>query len=76
MLHWTGRTFTVRYNEHVQAPCNNNEKSVYFQHILKTVHSYGILENTSHILNTQHKGPYLNTLERYHINKIKKQTYY
>jgi hypothetical protein len=30
------------------------------------------MENTLKILNTQGKGPYLNTLEKFHIYKTKK----
>lgn len=42
----TGRTFKVRYHEHIPAIRKNNEISGYSQHILNPGHSYSRLENT------------------------------
>jgi hypothetical protein len=39
----------------------------YSEHILNTGHTYGIMENTMDIIETNKKGQYLNTLENYHI---------
>jgi hypothetical protein len=40
--------------------------------MLNTGHAYDSIENTSKILNTQGKGPYFKTLEKFHIYKTKK----
>jgi hypothetical protein len=39
----TGRTFKVRYKEHIQAIRNNNGNSGYSNHILNTGHAYGTI---------------------------------
>jgi hypothetical protein len=51
---------------------NNEDKTGFSYHILNTGHSYDNLENTTKILNIQEKGPYLNTLEKFHFYKTKK----
>jgi hypothetical protein len=71
----TGRPFKVRYSEHVQAIRTNNEKTGFSHHILNTGHSYGSLEDSLEIISIQEKGPYLNTLEKFHIYKIKQTGY-
>lgn len=47
----------VRYNEHTETICSNNEISGYVEQILNTIHTYGTLEGTSEISNIHHKGP-------------------
>jgi hypothetical protein len=61
----TGHTLKVRYNQHIHAIRNNNEKYVYFQHILNMV-AQTIPQKFLY------KGPHLNTLERYQIYKSTK----
>jgi hypothetical protein len=39
----TGRTFKVRYKEHIQAIRNNNGNSGYSNHILNTGHTYATI---------------------------------
>jgi hypothetical protein len=71
----TGRSFKVRYSEHVQAIRTNTEKKGYSHHILNMGHSYGSSENSLEILNIQEKGPYLSTLEKFHIYRTKQTGY-
>jgi hypothetical protein len=68
----TGQNFKTRYKEHIQDIRNNKSKTGFSHHILNTGHAYDNIENTLKILNTQGKGPYLNTLEKFHICKTKK----
>jgi hypothetical protein len=42
----TGRTFKIRYKEHIQAIRNNNSNSGYSKHILNTGHAYGTITDT------------------------------
>jgi hypothetical protein len=55
----TQHSFKVEYNKYTHAICDNNEKSGHSQHIWNTPHSCCALQNTSHILDTQHKGLFL-----------------
>jgi hypothetical protein len=68
----TGRSFKTRFKEHIQDIWNNRNKTGYSHHIINTGHAYDNIENTLNILNTQKKGPFLNTLEKFHIYKAKK----
>jgi hypothetical protein len=68
----TGRTFKVRYKEHIQAIRNNNGNSGYSNHILNTGHTYGTINYTMDVIINGRKGRHLNTLEKYHIYKISK----
>jgi hypothetical protein len=68
----TGRSFKIRYKEHVQDIKNNKSRTGFSNHIFNTGHAYDTVENTMEILNFQEKGNYLNTLERFHIYKAKK----
>jgi hypothetical protein len=70
----TGRTFYTRYKEHIQAIRNNNSNSGYSNHTLNTGHTYVSITDTMDIIKTERKGKYLNTLEKYHIYKINKNT--
>jgi hypothetical protein len=68
----TGRNFKTRYKEHIQDTKNNKNETGFSHNILNTGYSYTNIENTLKILNIQDKGPYLNTLETFHIYKTKK----
>jgi hypothetical protein len=68
----TGRTFSIRYKEHIEAIRNNNSNSGYSNHILNTGHTHGTITDTMDIVNTGKKGKHLNTLEKYHIYRTSK----
>jgi hypothetical protein len=68
----TGRTFKIRYKEHIQEIRNNNGNSGYSNHILNTGHTYGTLTDTMDVIRNGRKGRHLNTLEKYHIYRISK----
>jgi hypothetical protein len=53
----TGRSFKIRYKEHVQDIKNNKSRTGFSHHILNTGHAYDSMGN----LNFQEKGIYLNT---------------
>jgi NCAIR mutase (PurE)-related protein len=72
----TERNFKTSYKEHVEDIKNNKSRTGFSHHILDTGHTYDNIENTLEILNIQEKNTYLNTLERFHIYKTKKQAYY
>jgi hypothetical protein len=67
-----GRTFNIRYKEHIQAIRNNNSNSGYSNHILNTGHTYGTITDIMEIIKTGKKGRHLNTLEKYHVYRISK----
>jgi hypothetical protein len=66
----TGRTFNIRYKEHIHDIRSSNSNSGYSNHILNTGHTYGIIADTMVAITTGREGKHLNTLERYHIYKI------
>jgi hypothetical protein len=68
----TGRSFEVRFKEHIRDIRNNKSTSGYVQHILDTGHAYGKM-NDMDIMKIQEKGKHLNTLEKYHMYKLCKQ---
>jgi hypothetical protein len=68
----TGRTFNIKYKEHIHAIRNNNTNTGYSKHILDTGHTYGTINDTMYIVKKGTKGNHLNTLEKYHIHKISK----
>jgi hypothetical protein len=72
----TGRTFNIRYKEHIHAFRNNNSNSGYSNHILNTGHTYDIINDTMDVLMTGRMGRHLNTLEKYHIYKISRNNLY
>jgi hypothetical protein len=41
----TGRNFTIRYNKHKQAFCNNSHISKFAQHLNGQAHSFGTTNN-------------------------------
>jgi hypothetical protein len=66
----TGRTFIVRYKEHIYAIRSNNSNSGYSNHILNTGHTNGKTTNTMDIIRTGRNDRHLNTLEKYRFYKI------
>jgi hypothetical protein len=68
----TGRTFDIRYKEHIHAIRKNNGNSGYSNHILDTGHTYGTMTDTMDIIKTGRQGRHLNTLEKYHSHRISK----
>jgi hypothetical protein len=68
----TGKTFDIRYKEHIHAIRNNIGNSGYSNHILDTGHTYGTTADTMEIIRTGRKGRHLNTLEKCHIHRISK----
>jgi hypothetical protein len=66
----TGRTFNIRYKEHIHAVRTNNSNSGYSNHILNTGHTYGTITGTVDVIRTGRKGRRLNALEKYHMYKI------
>jgi hypothetical protein len=69
----TGRTFSIRYKEHIHDIRSNNSNSGYLNHILNTGHAYGTVTDTMDIITTGRKSKHLNTLERYHIYKTSRK---
>jgi hypothetical protein len=69
----TGRTFKTRYKEHIHDIRSNNSNSGYSSHILNTGHTYGTITDTMEIITTGRKGKHSNTLEKYHIYKVRKK---
>jgi hypothetical protein len=69
----THRNVKTRYKEHIGEIRHNTPKTGTAQHILSTGHGYGNLENIMDIVEQQHKGPYLDTIDKFHIyiNKSK-----
>jgi hypothetical protein len=63
----TGRTFRVRYREHINSIRTNKQNSKFAQHILETGYNYDTIGQIMKILHTEKKGPKLNTLGRFHI---------
>jgi hypothetical protein len=46
----TGRTFEVRFKEHIRDITNNGQSSKFAQYILDTTHEYDNIENTLEVL--------------------------
>ena len=68
----TGRTFNIRYKEHIRDIKNNGLSSKFAQHIIDTLHDYGTINNTLEVLYIGKKGRLLDTYERYYIYDISK----
>jgi hypothetical protein len=60
--------FYTRFNEHRRSFRQNNT-SRYALHILCQQHTYGHIHDVTESLQTQKKGPHLNTIERFYIYK-------
>jgi hypothetical protein len=69
----TGRTFKVRYREHINALSTNRQNSTFAQHILEAGHDYNTLDQFMKILHIEKKGPKLDILEGFHIYDITKK---
>jgi hypothetical protein len=69
----TGRSFKIRYDEHIRDIRFNKEKSKYASHILQFSHEYGTIDNTMEILKIENKGVRLDVIERYLIYKTNKE---
>jgi hypothetical protein len=52
----TGRTFSIRYKEHIQDIRSNNGNTGYSNHILNTGHTYGTITDTIKIITMEKKG--------------------
>jgi hypothetical protein len=69
----TGRTFRARYNEHskyyIRDNTGNEKTANLIVRTLNNGHSFDNMENALQIPNIKEKGPYLNRLEAFHINK-------
>jgi hypothetical protein len=59
----TGRSFGIRYKEHVSAIKHNKDTSTYAQH------TYGNIQDVMEIIQVTKKGrySYMNSIERFHI---------
>ena len=65
----TGRSFTTRYTEHIQAIHKTHKRSNFADHIVNNNHTYTDINTDMEILHIQHKSRKLNTLEQYEIYK-------
>jgi hypothetical protein len=63
----TGRRFSIRYKEHKTAFRNSNQNNSFAKNLNNSAHSFGPMVDIMHILQHHKKGPYLNTIERFHI---------
>jgi hypothetical protein len=68
----TGRTFKVRYREHINAIWTNKQNSKFTQHILENGHTYNTMDQTMEVLHIEKKGPKFNILERLYIYDLTK----
>jgi hypothetical protein len=57
----TGRTFEIRYKEHIRDIKNNEPNSKYAQHIVDTTQEYGPIQKRMKPLYMGKKGPLLDT---------------
>jgi hypothetical protein len=64
----TGRTFDIRYKEHIHDIRRNNGNTGYANHILNTENTYG-----TKTITTGKNGRHLNALGRYYIYKTSKE---
>jgi hypothetical protein len=69
----TGRSFKTRFKEHVSDIVNNRSKTGYSHHILNKGHEWAHDINELEILEIKQKGSILNTLEKFHIFKGRKE---
>jgi len=64
----TGRSFTIRYNEHKHAFLTNSHTSRFAQHLNEHAHSFVTINNSMQTLRYHKKGAYLNTIERFYVH--------
>jgi hypothetical protein len=69
-----GRTFNTRYKEHIYNIKSSNSNTGYSKHVLDTGHAYDTMEETMDVVRIGRKGQYMNTLEKYYIFKISRET--
>jgi hypothetical protein len=69
----TGRSFKTRFKEHVSDIANNRSKTGYSHHILSKGHERAHNISDLEILEIKQKGSILNTLEKFHIFKGRKE---
>jgi hypothetical protein len=65
----TGRSFRLKYNEHLRDYRYNTNKSRFAQHVAENKHSFGPIDDIMTALHKTHKGRMMDTMERYHIFK-------
>jgi hypothetical protein len=64
----TGRSFSIRYNEHKQAFQNNSHLPNFAKHLNDEAHPFGSIHNIMQVLHYHKKGAHMNTIERFHIH--------
>jgi hypothetical protein len=69
----TGRTFKIRFKEHVRDIRNNGHNSRFAQHRVDTTHEYRTIDQTMEILHIGKKGLALDIHERFHKYEISKR---
>jgi hypothetical protein len=57
----------VRFKEHKYAFETNSHKSNYAKHTFEQSHSLGSIEENMQVLQHQHKGSHLNTIEKFYV---------
>jgi hypothetical protein len=70
----TGRSFKVRFKEHISDIVHNRCKTGYSQHILNNGHERAHSIMDLEIFERQQKSQFLNTLEKFHIFKCRKES--
>ncbi|PNF43062.1 hypothetical protein B7P43_G02713 [Cryptotermes secundus] len=68
----TGRTFKVRFREHIRDIKSNGQSSKVAQHALDTTHGYSTTDKILEVLYIGKKGRTLDTYERFHIYETSK----
>jgi hypothetical protein len=63
----TGRSFNIRYKEHISPIKHKKDTSTYAQHILNTGHTYGNMQDVMEVIQIARKGRYMNSMEKFHI---------
>ena len=66
----SGRSISVRYEEHIRYIRMNSPNSAYAQHILNHQHEYGPPEQTLHLLKSCTKGGIMNQWENFRILQL------
>jgi hypothetical protein len=56
--------------KNIFTPSDVTSNSGYSNHTLNMGHTYGTITDTMDVISTRRKGRSLNTLKKYHINKI------
>ena len=69
----TGRSFPIRYKEHINALTKPHMNSSFADHLLITGHTYNNIEHNMEVLHTLTKNHKLNTTNNFEIYKHHKQ---